>query len=129
MLLPLLLFKLIQLVYKIHTGEINLSTTPDAALKKHAQSLTTTAFSVVEAVAQHPQLVLQNRAVLVDQVLPVLAAFIRQSEDGNLRMLSLKLFADIATFYLESEDNGDEYGGSDADDNATQLLRSHLLQV
>ena len=63
-------------------------------------------------------------------MLPVLAAFIRQSEDGNLRMLSLKLFADIATFYLESEDSGDEYGGSGgADDNATQLLRSHLLQV
>ena len=73
---------------------------------------------------------LHNRAVLVDQVLPVLAAFIRQSEDGNLRMLSLKLFADIATFYLESEDSNevDEYVG-DGGDNATQLFRSNLLQV
>ena len=110
------------MVYKINLGEINLSSaaatsaTSGGDIKRHAQSLTTTVFSIVEAVAQHPQLLLHNQTVLVDQVLPVLATFFVQSGDGNLRMLSLKLFADISTFYLDSEDD-------------LSLLKSNLLQV
>lgn len=91
-----------QLIQKIHDGEINLSGQTTRSL---GDSLTTTMFSIVEAITQHPPLLVESQVIFVDEVLPILATFIK-SDDGNIRMLCLKLFSDISTFYLEFE--GDE---------------------
>lgn len=45
---------------------------------------------------------MENQSVFINEVLPVLASFIA-SEDGNMRMLCLKLLTDISTFFLDSE--------------------------
>lgn len=80
-------------------GEINLSGQPTRSL---AEDFTNNVFSIIEAIGQHPPLLMENQNVVVNEVLPVLASFIK-SEDGNIRMLCLKLFTDISTFFLESE--------------------------
>ena len=40
--------------------------------------------------------------LILQNILPKLAGFVN-SEDGNLRMLSFKLFSDIGTLYLDGE--------------------------
>ena len=62
-------------------------------------------FSIIEAITQHPPLLVESQVIFVDEVLPILATFIK-SDDGNIKMLCLKLFSDISTFFLEFE--GDE---------------------
>ena len=76
-----------------------------------ADELTNVVLSIVEAVAQHPALVLQHRALVVASVLPQLAAM-TSSRGGDVRMFCFKMFADVASMLLDSEAVCDD--GSDS---------------
>ncbi|XP_002163720.3 serine/threonine-protein kinase ULK4 isoform X1 [Hydra vulgaris] len=93
--------KILQMVNKIGIGEINLS---GASIVTLAENLTSDVFSVVEAIGQHPLILLENISDIVNHILPMLILF-RKSDDGNLRMLSCRLFTNIASIYLEKEDD------------------------
>ena len=89
------------MVYKIDIGEVNLSGASTVTL---AENLTCDTFSIIEAIGQHPLILLDYLSDVVNHILPALACF-RRSDNGNLRMLSCRLFTNIASIYLEKEDD------------------------
>lgn len=91
---------LLKQIKQMDDGEINLS---GSNTKQHAEQATSNVFSIIESITQHPPILLTNMAHVVTDILPVLASF-DSSEDGNLRMLSLKLFTDISSLCLENEE-------------------------
>ena len=73
-----------------------------------------TTFSIVEAVSQHPLLLLQYRDMVIQAILPSVGAFCTSSS-GDHRMLALKLFSDVASLYLENDDCNKSASGKTAD--------------
>ena len=59
---------------------------------------------------------------MIDYILPNLVSF-NDSDNGNLRMLSWKLFSDITTLFLDKEDTETSRKSSD------QLLEDDLLKA
>lgn len=89
--------KLLVQIRRIDNGDINLSGNLPLA-----EQATSNIFSIIEAMAQIPSILFQNFFDIVSTVLPVLASF-SQSANGNLRILSMKLFVDISTLFLDNE--------------------------
>ena len=88
-----------------------------------ADDLTNVVLSIIEAIAQHPSLLLQHRALVVESVLPHLAA-LTSSKEGDVRMFCFKMFADIASMFLESETLCGS--GSDSTKQLTEVIRNKL---
>ena len=92
--------ELLTYINRIDVGEINIS----AALGlTRLDEIVRTTFSIVEAVSQHPLLLLQYRETVVCAILPSLGSFI-SSSSGDNRILAMKLFSDICSLYLENEE-------------------------
>jgi len=89
---------LFQQILKIKNCEINLSTPNTQPL---AVSASTTVFSIVEAIAQHPVILLEYQMDILSTVVPALMAFSESETDDNISILSMKLFTDICIIYLE----------------------------
>ena len=81
-------------------------------------SLTNIVLSTVEAIAQHPSLLLQYRGLVIESVLPHLAA-LACSREGDVRMLCFKMFADIAAMFLDDE----TFGGDQGEESINQLSK------
>jgi len=101
--------KLLLQIQRIDSGEINLSATPALA-----EQATSNVFSIIEAMTQVPSILLQHFPDVVSNLLPVLAMF-SKSGDGNLRMLSMKLFVDISTLFLDNETESDTTAQGDSE--------------
>ena len=92
--------ELLNYIKSIDNGEMNIS----AALGSiRLEEVMRTAFSIVEAVSQHPLLLLQYRETVIHAILPSLGSFIASSS-GDSRILAMKLFSDICSLYLENEE-------------------------
>lgn len=72
-----------------------------AAGPNAAEDLISVVLSVTEAVTQHPPILLQYHAVVTEHVLPHLAALM-SSSNGDTRVLSFRMFADVASLYLDN---------------------------
>ena len=103
---------------KIDSGEINLSGNATFSL---AENTTSNIFSFIEAITQHPPILLDNFHDIIEHILPVLASF-SKSDDGNLRILSMKLFSDIATFFMDYEPGDVVSPNQESDSNSLFLV-------
>jgi serine/threonine-protein kinase ULK4 len=74
--------------------------------------------SIIEAIAQHPSLLLQYRGLVIESVLPHLAV-LTSSIEGDVRMFCFKMFADVAAMFLDSETLDDDQ----AKESAMQLSK------
>ena len=90
---------LLSLVKSIDSGCTSIGS---AAGPNAADDLSNVAFSIVEAVTQHPPLLLEFHAVMVDRVLPPLATLV-SSANGNTRVLCFRMFSDVASLYLDNQ--------------------------
>ena len=104
---------LLSLVNSIDSGSTSIGS---AAGPNAAEDLTNVVFSIVEAVTQHPPILLQFHVVIVDQVLPPLASLI-SSTNGNTRVLCFKMFSDVASLYLDNQNVC--HSASSSDDGRT----------
>ena len=104
---------------KIHNGDINLS---GSATCNIAENLTTNIFSIIEAIAQHAALLVDNEEVFIEEVLPTLGSFIG-SDDGNTRTLCLKMFTDVSIFFLESENETESGMTARRDKTKSSLIK------
>lgn len=98
-----------------HVASIDRGTTGIGTTPRHttADNLTTVALSIIEAIAQHPSLLLQYRGLAVESVLPHLAV-LTFSNEGDTRMFCFKMFADMAAMFLDSQTLGDGQGKESA---------------
>ncbi|XP_033625022.1 serine/threonine-protein kinase ULK4-like isoform X3 [Asterias rubens] len=58
-----------------------------------------TVLSILEAVAQHPSILMEHHNVIIENILPSLASLV-SSENGDTRILCLRLFAEVTSLYL-----------------------------
>ncbi|XP_074642606.1 serine/threonine-protein kinase ULK4-like [Tubulanus polymorphus] len=84
-------------VKNIDAGEMNIET-GNGSTDQFVQ----TTLAVIEAIAQHPNLLLEFQGEIIKKVLPPLASLVTTS-NGDLRVLSMKLFSDIASALLAGE--------------------------
>ena len=91
-----------------HVKSIDAGTTSvgSVAMSTGADDLTNVVLSIIEAIAHHPALLLQHRPLVVQNVLPHLAELTSSTGD-DIRMFCFKMFADMASLFLESETVGD----------------------
>ncbi len=61
-----------------------------------------TVFVIVEAIAQHPTLLLEFHPTVIDKLLPPLSQLV-SSTAGDTRAQSLRLFSEMAGLYLNQE--------------------------
>ena len=79
-----------------------------AAGPNAAEDLISVVLSIAEAITQHPPILLEYHAVVTQHILPHLAALM-SSTNGDTRVLSFRMFADVASLYL---DNHNVYNSS-----------------
>ena len=86
-----------------HVTSIDSGTTSigSAAGPNAAEDLISVVLSVTEAITQHPPILLQYHAVVTEHVLPHLATLM-SSSNGDTRVLSFRMFADVASLYLDN---------------------------
>ena len=70
---------------------------PDAA-----EDLISVVLSIAEAITQHPPILLEYHAVVTQHILPHLAALM-SSSNGDTRVLSFRMFADVASLYFDNQ--------------------------
>lgn len=73
-----------------------------AAGPNAAEDLISVVLSIAEAVTQHPPILLEYHAVVTQHILPHLAALI-SSSNGDTRVLSFRMFADVASLYFDNQ--------------------------
>ncbi|XP_006823231.1 serine/threonine-protein kinase ULK4-like [Saccoglossus kowalevskii] len=66
-----------------------------------------TTLSIVEAVTQHPNILMEYHAVVAETILPPLAALVT-SDNGDTRALCLRLFSEITSLFLTHENLAQE---------------------
>ena len=98
-----------------HVASIEGGTTSVGATPRQSttDNLTNKVLSIIEAVTQHPSLLLQYRVLIVQSILPHLAV-LASSNEGDVRMFCFKMFADMAAMFLDSETLGDDQGKESA---------------
>ena len=69
-------------------------------------------FSIVEAIVQQTSILFEKYECISTSILPELAVFTKM-EDGNLKLFSLKLFADICMFYLAKKTQDTKHENDD----------------
>lgn len=103
--------QLVAHVASINKGATSISSTPRQA--STGNPLTNLVLSIIEAIAQHPSLLLQYRGLVIENVLPHLAV-LTSSKAGDVRMFCFKMFADVAAVFLDSETLTDDQGRESA---------------
>ncbi|XP_028392531.1 serine/threonine-protein kinase ULK4-like [Dendronephthya gigantea] len=103
--------RLVSHVASINKGSTSISSTPRQA--PTGDPLTNLVLSIIEAIAQHPSLLLQYRGLVIENVLPHLAV-LTSSKEGDVRMFCFKMFADVAAVFLDSETLNDDQGKESA---------------
>ncbi|XP_038077861.1 serine/threonine-protein kinase ULK4-like [Patiria miniata] len=58
-----------------------------------------TVLSILEAVAQHPSILMDYHSVIIENILPALASLV-SSDNGDTRIFCLRLFAETTSLYL-----------------------------
>ena len=98
-----------------HVASIDKGTTNIGSIPRQAatDNLTNIVLSIIEAVAQHPSLLLQYRGLVIESVLPHLAA-LTSSNEGDVRMFCFKMFADVAAMFLDGETLDNDQGKESA---------------
>ncbi|XP_062580885.1 serine/threonine-protein kinase ULK4-like isoform X2 [Saccostrea cucullata] len=99
------LSSLLSHIRSIEAGETNIE---GASGSITPSEFVTTTMSVLEGISQHPQLVADFHQVILESVLPIIADLV-VSQNGETRALSLRLFSDIASVYLNQE----QYAGGE----------------
>ena len=86
-----------------HVTSIDSGTTSigSAAGPNATEDLISVVLSITEAVTQHPPILLQYHIVVTEHVLPHLATLM-SSSNGDTRVLSFRMFADVASLYLDN---------------------------
>ena len=73
-----------------------------AAGPNATEDLISAVLSIAEAVTQHPPILLEYYAVVTQHILPHLAALM-SSSNGDTRVLSFRMFADVASLYFDNQ--------------------------
>ena len=73
-----------------------------AAGPNAAEDLINVVLSIAEAITQHPPILLEYHAVVTQHILPHLAALM-SSSSGDTRVLSFRMFADVASLYFDNQ--------------------------
>ena len=102
--------ELVAHVASIERGTTSISTTPRQV---PGENLTNIVLSIIEAVAQHPSLLLKYRGLVIESIMPQLAV-LTSSNEGDVRMFCFKMFADVAAMFLDSETLDDDNGKESA---------------
>ena len=105
-------------VASIDKGTTSIGSTPRQTT---TDNLTNIVLSIIEAIAQHPSLLLQYRGLVIENILPHLAV-LTASNEGDVRMFCFKMFADVAAMFLDSESLTDDQGK----ESALQLSKVNL---
>ncbi|XP_022082290.1 serine/threonine-protein kinase ULK4-like isoform X3 [Acanthaster planci] len=67
-----------------------------------------TVLSILEAVAQHPCILMEYHSVIIENILPALASLV-SSDNGDTRIFCLRLFAEITSLYLTHDQLTEEH--------------------
>lgn len=112
------LSSLLSHIKSIESGETNIEGASADKLKGSISpsDFVTTTMSVLEGISQHPQIVAESHQVILESVLPIIADLV-VSQNGETRALSLRLFSEIASVYLNQE----QYAGGEKKMNVTGL--------
>jgi len=101
-----------------------------AAGPNAAEDLISVVLSIAEAITQHPPILLEYHAAVTQHILPHLAALM-SSSNGDTRVLSFRMFADVASLYF---DNQNVYSSSSKVEDAltstsklNEVISDHLL--
>lgn len=86
-------------VKSIDCGNTSLGT---AAGPSAEEDLTYVVLSIIECITQHPPLLLEFASTISVNILPILVALV-SSSNGNTRALSFRLFAEVASLYLDNQ--------------------------
>lgn len=86
-------------VISIDSGSTSIGS---AAGPNAAEDLISVVLSIAEAITQHPPILLQYHAVVTQHILPHLAALM-SSSSGDTRVLSFRMFADVASLYFDNQ--------------------------
>ena len=73
-----------------------------AAGPNATEDLINVVLSIAEAITQHPPILLQYHAIVTQHILPHLAALM-SSSSGDTRVLSFRMFADVASLYFDNQ--------------------------
>ena len=73
-----------------------------AAGPNAAEDVTSVVLSTVEAVTQHPALIRRHHTLMVEHILPPLAALV-SSSSGDTRVLCFRMFSEMAFLFLDDE--------------------------
>nr|XP_034324271.1 serine/threonine-protein kinase ULK4 isoform X2 [Crassostrea gigas] len=104
-------------IKSIELGETNIEGASDKLKGSISPSdFVTTTMSVLEGISQHPQIVADFHQVILESVLPIIADLV-VSQNGETRALSLRLFSEIASVYLNQE----QYAGGEKKMNVAGL--------
>eukprot|EP00794_Sanderia_malayensis_P019293 gene19293-21217_t len=91
---------LLSFVQTVDAGQTNLASSTGGNI---SEDITRTVFSIVEAIAQHPLLLLEYREVFITSILTHLSLF-SHSSSGDNRMWATKIFSDASALYFENDD-------------------------
>ncbi|XP_067053224.1 serine/threonine-protein kinase ULK4-like [Acropora muricata] len=113
-----------------HVTSIDSGTTSigSAAGPNATEDLISVVLSITEAVTQHPPILLQYHIVVTEHVLPHLATLM-SSSNGDTRVLSFRMFADVALLYLDNH-NLSFLSNEETSSSARKLnevINNHLL--
>ena len=86
-------------VISIDSGSTSIGS---AAGPNATEDLISVVLSVAEAITQHPPILLEYHAVVTQHILPHLAALM-SSASGDTRVLSFRMFADVASLYFDNQ--------------------------
>lgn len=106
-------------VKSIETGETNIEAANADKGSITASEFVNTSMSVLEGLSQHPVILAEYSQVILEKILPTLAALIG-SQNGDTRAQSLRLFTEIASAYLSQ----DQFGIGDVKVNTALLHKT-----
>ena len=115
--------QLVAHVASMDRGTTSIGTT---ARQTTTDNLTNIVLSIIEAIAQHPSLLLQYRGLVIESVMPHLAV-LTSSKEGDVRMFCFKMFADMAAMFLDSETLDDDRGKESAMQLSKVMLHRGLF--
>ncbi|XP_048734641.2 serine/threonine-protein kinase ULK4-like isoform X2 [Ostrea edulis] len=107
------LSSLLSHIRSIESGETNIEGASGAITPSE---FVTTTMSVLEGLSQHPQIIADYHQVTLENILPIIADLVL-SQNGETRALSLRMFSEIASVYLNQE----QYAGGEKKMNVAGL--------
>ena len=90
------------LLTHVITIDSGITSIGSAAGPNAAEDLISVVLSIAEAITQHPPILLDYHSVVTQHLLPPLAALM-SSSNGDTRVLSFRMFADVASLYFDNQ--------------------------